>query len=133
MRIKRWTYLRTLIQLKLFFSIYKNSIFDLCPNVGQFLKKVLYWRIRHLRKIILYGQGFWGGSDEKTKRMWLGLEIVVAALPPFIESIVCSNQFSPDKINIQWFVLLCQQSLSKLCKTKYLCNWANRHTSVILV
>ena len=28
------------------------------------------------------GRGFRGGSDEKIRRMWLGLEIVVAGLPP---------------------------------------------------
>ena len=28
------------------------------------------------------GRGFRGGSDEKMRRMWLGLEIVVAGLPP---------------------------------------------------
>jgi len=28
------------------------------------------------------GQGFRGGSDEKMRRMWLGLEIGVAGLPP---------------------------------------------------
>ena len=34
------------------------------------------------KKIIFEGQGFRGGSDEKMRRMWLGLEIVVAGLPP---------------------------------------------------
>ena len=42
------------------------------------LKKiVLYGRIR-----ILKGRGFRGGSDEKMKRMWFGLEIDVVGLPP---------------------------------------------------
>ena len=40
------------------------------------------WRIRHFKKIILEGRGFRGGSDEKMRRMWLRLEIVVAGLPP---------------------------------------------------
>ena len=31
------------------------------------------------------GRGFRGGSDEKMMRMWLGLEIIVAGLPPLIE------------------------------------------------
>ena len=30
-------------------------------------------------------EGFRGGSDEKMRRMWLGLEIVVAGLPPLVE------------------------------------------------
>ena len=37
---------------------------------------------RHFKKIILEGRGFRGGSDEKMRRMWLGLEIVVAGLTP---------------------------------------------------
>ena len=35
--------------------------------------------------MILEGRGFRGGSDEKMLRMWLGLEIVVAGLPPLVE------------------------------------------------
>ena len=46
------------------------------------LKIVLSWRIRHLKKIILKGRGFRGGSDDKMRRMWLGREIVVTGLPP---------------------------------------------------
>ena len=29
-------------------------------------------------------KGFRGGSDEKMRRMWLGLEIVVAGIPPLL-------------------------------------------------
>jgi len=28
------------------------------------------------------GRGFRGGLDEKMRRMWFGIEIVVAGLPP---------------------------------------------------
>ena len=49
------------------------------------LKNVLSWRIEHFKKIIFEGQGFRGGSDEKMRRMWLGLEIVIAGLPPLVE------------------------------------------------
>ena len=65
-----------------FFSIYKNSIFHLCPNVAGFFKIVLSGRIRHFKKIILKGRGFRSASDEKMRRMWLGREIVVVGLPP---------------------------------------------------
>ena len=41
--------LKTFIQWNLF-SIYKNSIFHLCPNVARFFKNSLYGRIRHLKK-----------------------------------------------------------------------------------
>ena len=44
MRVKKVNILKTLnleplIQLTLSFSIYKNLIFQLCPNVALFLKK----------------------------------------------------------------------------------------------
>ena len=35
--------------------------------------------------IIIEGRGFRGGSDEKMRRMWLGLEIDVVGLPPLIQ------------------------------------------------
>ena len=48
----------------------------------DFQKLFLFARIGHLKKIIFEGRGFWCGSDEKMRRMWLGLEIVVVGLPP---------------------------------------------------
>ena len=45
----------------------------------------LFSRIGHLKKIILKGQGFRCGSDEKMMRMWFGLEIDVIGLPPLVE------------------------------------------------
>ena len=33
---------------------------------------------------ILKGPGFRGGSDEKMRRMWFGLEIDVVGLPPLM-------------------------------------------------
>ena len=42
-------------------------------------------RIEHLKKIILKGRGFRGGSDEKMRRMWFGLEIDVVGLPPLAQ------------------------------------------------
>ena len=41
--------------------------------------------MRHFKKIIFKGRGFRGGSDEKIRRMWLGLEIDVVGLPPLAE------------------------------------------------
>jgi len=32
----------------------------------------------------LKGRGFRGGSDEKMRRMWFGLEIDVVGLPPHV-------------------------------------------------
>ena len=42
----------------------------------------LFIKDRTLKKIILKGRGFRGGSDEKMRRMWFGLEIEVVGLPP---------------------------------------------------
>ena len=53
----------------------------------------LSWRIRHFKKIILEGRGFRGGSDEKMRRMWLGLEIVVGGLPPLGIYYLSNKQF----------------------------------------
>ena len=39
-------------------------------------------------KIILKGQGFRGGSNEKMMRMWLGREIVVVGLHPLQRGII---------------------------------------------
>ena len=50
------------------------------------LKIVLSGRIRHFKKRILKGRGFRGGSDEKMRRMWVGLEIDVVGLPPLGET-----------------------------------------------
>ena len=36
--------------------------------------------------MILKGRGFRGGSDEKMRRMWFGLEIDVVGLPPLVRS-----------------------------------------------
>ena len=65
--------------IETFFSVYKNVIFNSCPNV------VLSGRIRHFKKIILKGRGFRGGSDQKIRRMWLGREIVMVGLPPLVQ------------------------------------------------
>ena len=76
--------LKTFIQWNLF-SIYKNSIFHLCPNVARFFKNSLYGRIRHLKKKVFRGREFRGGSDEKMRKMWLGRDIVVVNLPPLVQ------------------------------------------------
>ena len=50
------------------------------------LKKiVLSGRIQHFTKIIFEGRVFRGGSDEKMRRMRLGIEIAVAGLPLLVE------------------------------------------------
>ena len=56
----------------------------LCPNVARFFKNNLQ-ELETLKHIIIEGRGFRGGSDEKMRRMWLGLEIAVAGLSPLIE------------------------------------------------
>ena len=83
MRVKKVNIFKD-IELENFNSIettfFDISIFHLCPR-GRILKKiVLSWRIR----IILEGGGFRGGSDEKMRRMWLGLKLLwLAFLPSF--------------------------------------------------
>ena len=47
----------------------------------DFQKIFLFARIGYLKKIIFDGRGFRCGSDEKMRRMWLGLGIVVVGLP----------------------------------------------------
>ena len=49
----------------------------------DFKKIFLSLRIGH-KKIFLNGRGFRGGLDEKMRRTWLGLGIVVVGLPPFL-------------------------------------------------
>ena len=57
----------------------------LCPNVAR-LKKLFYLReLETFKYTKIEGRGFRGGSDEKMRRMWLRLEIVVAGLPPLYE------------------------------------------------
>ena len=51
-----------------------------------FLKSCLSWRIEYFKKIIFEGRRFRGGSDEKMRRMWLGLEIALAAFLPSLKS-----------------------------------------------
>ena len=36
------------------------------------------------KHIVIVGRGFRGGSDEKMRRMWLGLEIFVTGPPPLL-------------------------------------------------
>ena len=50
----------------------------------DFQKIFLFARIGHLKKIIFEVRGFRCGSDEKMRRMWLGLGIVVVGLPPLL-------------------------------------------------
>ena len=74
-------------------KLYSSHV--LCPNVAIFLKMYLFSRIGHLKKIILKGQGFRGGSDEKMRRMWFGLEIGVVGLPPLAVSMSNCTQRKP--------------------------------------
>ena len=56
------------------------------PKRGRFLKIVLY--LQELETFFLHkvieGRGFRGGSDEKMRRMWFGLEIDVVGLLPLV-------------------------------------------------
>ena len=60
------------------YKIFPNSFFREKLNIIYkrcFTKKHLYqWEEREFR----------GGSDKKMRRMWLGLDIVVAGLPPTV-------------------------------------------------
>ena len=53
----------------------------------NFILTMLYsltWPDWTQKKIFLNGRGFRGGLDEKMRRTWLGLGIVVVGLPPFL-------------------------------------------------
>ena len=63
---------------------WKIQYFIYALRSPDFQKIFLFARIGHLKKIIFKGRGFRCGSDEKMRRMWLGLGIVVVALPPTI-------------------------------------------------
>ena len=72
-----------------------ENLYFIYALTSPYLKKMnLFSRIGHLEKIILKGRGFWGGSDEKMRRMWFGLEIDVVGLPPLIPFIISIFRFS---------------------------------------
>ena len=108
-RKKRGTFSRTLNSKHkwyYFFDLQKFNI--LFIDLAQFFtKKVLSWRIRHLRKIILEGRGFWGDWDEKMRRMWLGLEIVVAGRPPFAMILVYNTEYCKAIYFLSFFRTSC--------------------------
>ena len=58
----------------------------------------LFSRIGHLKKIILKGRGFRGGSDEKMRRMWFGIEIDVVGHPP-LGNARSHKKFGPDRFS----------------------------------
>ena len=51
---------------------------------GQLFKKFSYLQGLD-KKIFLKRWGFRGGSNEKIRRMWLGLGIVVVGIPPLVQ------------------------------------------------
>ena len=55
-----------------------------------------------LKNIILEGLGFRGGSDEKMRRMWFELEIIVAGLssPNFVLLVNSFNAFKPPPLPV---------------------------------
>ena len=71
------------IQLKLFFSIYKNLIFYLCTNVARLFKNSFNWKDLTLKKNTIERTRIsrWFGR-ENVRRMWFGIEIDVVGLPP---------------------------------------------------
>ena len=78
-------------------------------QIRIFLKIFLFARDGHSKKIILQGRFFWGGSDKKLRRMWLGREIIVVYLPPLAPWTTISR---------------------KNIKTMRLSNWPNQHISI---
>ena len=54
------------------------------PNVDRFSKNILVLEDRTLQFFFLQGRGFRGGSDEKMRRMWLGLGIAVVGLSSLV-------------------------------------------------
>ena len=61
---------------------WENLIFDLCPNLTRFSKNIFICKDWTFKKIIFEGRGFWCGSDEKMRSIWLGLGIVAVGHPP---------------------------------------------------
>ena len=76
---------KTLIQLKLFFSRFTKIPYFIYALTGPILIKLIYLEGLDTKKVILEGRRFRGVSDEKMRRIWLGLEIVVAGILPFIQ------------------------------------------------
>ena len=62
-------------------------IFLLCPTLANknIFKNIRIWKGWTFKTIVLEGQGFRGGSDEKMKRMQLRRDIVVIGLPPLVQ------------------------------------------------
>ena len=80
----------------IFFDLFKFNI-SFKPQRGPIPKKMF-------KKIILEGRGFRGGSDEKIRRMWLRLGIVVAGLPlPPLHffGTVCKLNLPPLYVSVQ--------------------------------
>ena len=61
---------------------------------------MIYLReLETLKDIIKEGRGFRGGSDKKTRRMWLGRENVVAGLPFHVDRMFITFQNILDPEN----------------------------------
>ena len=76
-----------------FFDLQKFNISFMLLR-DPILRKLFYFgELNTLKEIIFKGRGLRGGSDEKMRRMWLGLEMFVAGLPPLVElSMQCCEQ-----------------------------------------
>ena len=67
---------------------FRSSIFY-AVTWPEFKKKQFYLgEFETFKHIIIERRGFRGDSDEKMRRMWLGLDIVVAGLPPLVSHII---------------------------------------------
>ena len=89
--------------IETFFDSQKFDILFLPIMWPDSLKIVFSGRIRHFKKIILKGKGFRGGSDEKMRRMWFGLEIDVVGLPPlnmhfiiYVDNFLCLRNLKTE-------------------------------------
>ena len=76
-----WEHIHCFTNLKF---VRENLIFHFFPSVDRFSNNILILNDRTLRKICLKVRGFWGGSDEKIRKMWFRLGIVVVGLPPLV-------------------------------------------------
>ena len=117
MCVKMWAFLktlnsRTLIQLKLFFPINKNSIFHLCSILAIFSKNNLSERIRHLKKIYGKDEDFevtrkrkWGECDSDEK-------LLVLAFLPSLTYCPYKSPVAPPPKKITHYLI----SLKNMCK-----------------
>ena len=116
--------LKVFNSIETFFRFTKIWYFIYALTWPDSLKIVLSGRIRHLKKIILKGRGFRGGSDEKMRRMWLGREIVVVSHPALLQLCLETLIFLKKSIPLNLVILNLAKNIPLLLSSSQIIVWA---------